>query len=66
MVGFGLPELLIIIVIILFVLVPAYFIAKILDKAGFSRWYSLLSLVPIANIVCLWIFAFIDWPAETN
>jgi hypothetical protein len=35
---------------------------KILTKAGYSGWWVLLFLVPIANIIALWIFAFADWP----
>lgn len=66
MFGLGIPELIVILVIILILFVPTYFVAKVLGKAGFSGWYSLLSLVPIVNIVCLWVFAFIDWPAETS
>ena len=66
MFGLGLPELIVIIVIILILFVPTYFVAKVLGKAGFSGWYSLLNLVPIVNLVCLWVFALIDWPAETH
>jgi hypothetical protein len=39
-------------------------IAKILGKAGFSGWWSLLAILPIVNIICLWVFAFIRWPAR--
>jgi len=35
---------------------------KILDKAGFdSRWVVLL-LIPVINILIIWVFAFSDWP----
>jgi hypothetical protein len=34
------------------------------DKAGFSGWFSLLGIIPIVNIIALWVFAFISWPAE--
>jgi len=64
MFGLGLPELIVILVIFLILLVPTFFVAKVLDKAGFSGWFSLLSLVPVINIICLWVFAFIDWPIE--
>lgn len=37
-------------------------VAKILSKAGFSGWWSLLAIVPIVNIICLWVFAFVSWP----
>lgn len=33
-------------------------VAQILHRAGFSRWFALLILVPIVNIVALWIWAF--------
>ena len=37
-------------------------IARILGKAGFSGWWSLLAILPIVNIICLWVFAFVRWP----
>lgn len=36
---------------------------RILHKAGYSGWWSLLTLLPLANIVVIWVFAFADWPA---
>jgi hypothetical protein len=37
-------------------------LVKILRKAGYSGWWILIWLVPIANIVMLWVLAFSDWP----
>ena len=37
---------------------------KILAKAGFSPWLGLLMLVPVVNIVFLFVFAFKEWPIE--
>lgn len=34
----------------------------IFKKAGYSFWMSLLMLVPIANVVWLFVFAFSKWP----
>jgi len=62
MFGIGMPELIIIVFILAVVLVPLIFLARILNKAGFSGWFSLLSLVPLLNLIFLWVFAFIDWP----
>ena len=62
MFGIGIPELIIIVFILAILIVPLVFLGKILSKAGFSGWFSLLSLVPLVNLVFLWIFAFIDWP----
>ena len=50
----------------LILIIPAVFAAKILKKAGFAGWLSLLILAPIANIICLWVFAFIEWPVENR
>ena len=40
--------------------------SRVLSRAGFSGWWALLALVPILNLVMLWVFAFIDWPMERN
>jgi len=37
---------------------------KIFSKAGYSGWYSLVMLVPLLNIIALFIFAFSEWPIE--
>ena len=65
MFGIGFPELIVIVVILfILVIIPAFVVSKILYKAGFSGWYSLLSIIPLVNIIALWVFAFIPWPAE--
>jgi hypothetical protein len=33
-------------------------------KAGFSRWYSILLAVPIANLIVIIWFSFTEWPIE--
>lgn len=35
---------------------------KILSKAGYSGWWVLIGLVPVANVVMFLVFAFSDWP----
>ncbi len=37
--------------------------AAILRKAGFSRWWSILAVVPVVNWIALIVFACSDWPA---
>jgi uncharacterized membrane protein YhaH (DUF805 family) len=59
-VGGPLVSLIIIVVIALIYFIP---LVKILHKAGYSGWWSLLMLVPILNIIMLYVFAFADWPA---
>jgi hypothetical protein len=44
-------------------LVPIW---RIVSKAGFSGALSLLALIPLVNIVLLWMFAFTKWPIEGN
>jgi hypothetical protein len=55
-------------VMVIFYLVFLYVIVGIpagviLRRVGMSRWWSLLAIIPIANLVGLWIFAFARWPA---
>jgi hypothetical protein len=59
--GFSLWHWIIILIVGLIFLIP---IAKILNKAGYSGWLALLWCVPILNIICLWVFAFSDWPSS--
>lgn len=35
----------------------------IFSKAGYSKWLSLLMVVPIANAILLYFLAFSDWPS---
>jgi uncharacterized membrane protein YhaH (DUF805 family) len=46
-------------------IIGVYFwmMVRILNKAGYSGWWSLLMAVPLVNIVMVWVFAFSDWPA---
>ena len=37
-------------------------VAGILHRAGRSRWWTILALVPLANLIGLWVFAFTRWP----
>ena len=40
----------------------AWTMIRILHKAGYSGWWILLLLIPLVNILMIWIFAFADWP----
>ncbi len=35
---------------------------RILHKAGHSGWWTLLSFIPIVNIIAYWQLAFVRWP----
>jgi hypothetical protein len=39
-------------------IVPFWFICK---KAGFSPWLSLLNVIPLGNLVLIYVLAFADW-----
>lgn len=36
---------------------------RIIDKAGYNRWWALVILAPLVNLVFIWVFAFAKWPA---
>ncbi len=50
--------------LILFIVVAfvVWINGRVLNMAGFSRWWVLLVLVPIVNLAAIWVFAFVDWP----
>jgi hypothetical protein len=48
----------IILVCLLIILIPFWFILK---KAGFSPWLTLINIVPMGNLVLLYVLAFSDW-----
>lgn len=39
---------------------------KILQRLGFTGWWSLLSIVPVVNLIMLWIVALTPWPIENQ
>lgn len=42
-------------------LVPVW---RIVSKAGYSGAWSLLSFIPLLNVIMLWVFAFSSWPRD--
>jgi hypothetical protein len=40
------------------ILIPFWFICK---KAGFSPWLTLLNILPLGNLVLLYVLAFAEW-----
>lgn len=57
--GIGMRELL----ILLLLLLLFWPWAIILKKAGYSRLWVLLAVVPLVNYIALWVFAYSNWPA---
>lgn len=38
--------------------------ARIAQKAGFSGWWGVTQIVPLAGVVMIWVLAFVDWPGR--
>ncbi len=45
------------------VVVPVW---KILGRLGFNGAWALISIIPPANIIALWLLAFGKWPKDGN
>ena len=56
----GLPGLVLMLVMAAVIVVPYW---KIWSRTGHSGWLSLLMLVPILNVVMIYVLAFKSWPA---
>lgn len=52
------------IIFVLFIAILLYPIGRILDRIGLSPLWSVVVLVPVANLVGLWIVALFDWPRD--
>jgi ATP/ADP translocase len=61
MAGLGLPELILIAVMILIIALPA---SRICAKAGYTAWLGVLVLVPPVSVLLLFFLAFVEWPIE--
>lgn len=48
--------------LVIYAIVVVYPIWKILGRMGFSGLWGLLALVPVANLIALWILAYTAWP----
>ncbi len=51
---------LVVLIYLVVFIVPAW---RIASKAGFNGAWSLLMIVPLLNVILIWIFAFVRWPA---
>jgi hypothetical protein len=51
------------------ILLPAFMLFclwlgyRIVEKAGFDGRWVLVLLLPVVNIIMIWVFAFSHWPA---
>jgi hypothetical protein len=51
------------VLVLVLLAVPMWMIGRVLRRAGYSPWWALLVLVPLVNLVALWVFAYVRWPA---
>jgi hypothetical protein len=35
---------------------------RILEKAGINQLWAFKLVIPVVNIIMVWIFAFVEWP----
>lgn len=61
--GMGLSGPLMMLVMAAVIIVPFWFI---FSKAGYSKWLSLLMVVPLVNLVLLYFLAFSQWPSQRS
>ena len=59
--SFSIWHFIILLLYLVVFVVPSW---RIVSKAGYSGAWALLMLVPLVNIVALWLFAFSRWPYE--
>jgi len=45
-----------------FILFTLWLGSKILEKAGFDKKWVFSLLIPVVNIIMIWVFAFTNWP----
>ena len=55
---------LVVLVLIVWALIAVF--GRILKRAGYSRWWLLTMVVPLLNLIMLWVFAFASWPVTRS
>jgi hypothetical protein len=52
------------IVLLAVLAIPVWVWGVIVKKAGFNPWWGLLVIVPLVNVVMLFVFAYSKWPTD--
>jgi hypothetical protein len=60
--GIGVPEFVIVLVVVAGFLAVCWPAARIAERLGFPRWLGLLAVVPGVNLLLLWFVALTRWP----
>ena len=60
-IGIGIGPLLAIVTIVAALVIIPYW--QLFSKAGYSGWWSFLMVLPLINLIALYVLAFSEWPA---
>jgi hypothetical protein len=52
------------IILLLYIFIIVYPVTRILGRLGYSKWLSVIAIIPLINLIGLWILAFARWPVE--
>lgn len=61
--SFSIWHWLIVLIVIAVLLWP---LARILKRTGHSPWWALVWLVPVVNVIALWVLAYAKWPVAKD
>jgi hypothetical protein len=64
--GFGGISIWQILILLILFIIPVVVFGPVAKKAGYSRWWSLTMIIPLVNLIMLWVFAFVKWPNEQD
>lgn len=57
----GLTEITLILATLLIPLIPIW---RIVKRIGFTPWISILMVIPLVNIIVLYVVAIVPWPID--
>jgi len=60
----GVPELIVVVVIAAICGILIWPAMRICRRVGFPSWLGVLIVVPIGNVILLWVVALSEWPVE--
>ena len=60
--GISIWQIIIILIMLGLSLAWTLLLARIAGKAGFNKWWAVVTFIPLINIVFVWVFAFSKWP----
>ncbi|MCR9128388.1 MAG: hypothetical protein NXI12_02595 [Alphaproteobacteria bacterium] len=61
--GASTPNLTVLLLLVLYAIVVVFPCWRIIARTGLPGALGILAIVPLVNLILLWVLAFIDWPA---